>query len=88
MTIHLSADREQFIRALVEAGQFPSEDAVIEAALQLLQEQDDEEGKLSWLRHDVAAAIAQADRDELTPFDPHATLTRIRERQATGANQP
>ena len=83
MTIHLSSDREQYVRSLVEGGRFPSEDAVIAEALRLLQEREDDL-KLASLRRDVAAGIEQADKGELAPFDPHAALAGIRSRQATG----
>lgn len=84
MTIHLSSDREQFIRSVIEAGHYPSENAVIDEALRLLEERD-EAAKLAELRRDIADGIEQADRGELSPFDPHATLARIRARQATSA---
>jgi antitoxin ParD1/3/4 len=87
MTIHLSSDREQFIRSLIEAGHYPSEDAVIDEALRLLEERD-EAAKLAQLRHDIADGIVQADRGELAPFDPHATLARIRSRQTSATGQP
>jgi antitoxin ParD1/3/4 len=77
MTIHLSSDREQFVRALVQAGQYASEDEVIAEALQLLEEHN----KLAVLRREIAIGIEQADRGELEPFDPDATLARIRTRQ-------
>jgi antitoxin ParD1/3/4 len=79
MTIHLSSDREQFVRALVQAGQYASEDEVIAEALQLLEEHN----KLALLRREIAIGIEQADRGELEPFDPHATLARIRSRQSS-----
>jgi putative addiction module CopG family antidote len=87
MTIHLSSDREQYIRSLIEAGNYPSEDAVIDEALRLLEERD-EAAKLAQLRRDIVDGIEQADRGELAPFDPQATLARVRARQATGAGQP
>ena len=37
------------------------------------------------LRRDIADGIEQADCGELSPFDPRATLARIRSRQATSA---
>jgi putative addiction module CopG family antidote len=77
MTIHLSTDREQFVRSLIQAGQYASEDEVIADALQLLEEHN----KLTALRQEIAIGIEQADRGELEPFDPHATLARVRSRQ-------
>ena len=86
MTIHLSGDREEIVRSFIEDGRFTSEDEVIDEALRLLQERD-EQAKLADLRRDIAIGIEQADRGELAPFDPHATLERICSRQAPTAEQ-
>jgi antitoxin ParD1/3/4 len=77
MTIHLSSEREQFVRSLVQAGQYATEDEVIAEALQLLEERN----KLAVRRQEIAIGIEQADRGELEPFDPQATLARVRSRQ-------
>ena len=82
MTIHLSGDREQLVRALIQSGRYASEDEVIAQALRLLQERDDQ-AKLAVLRREIAVGIEQADRGELEPFDPQATLARVRSRQAS-----
>ena len=79
MTIQLSGEREQFVRSLVQGGQFNSEDEVIDEALRLLQERDIQ-ARLADLRREIAIGIEQADRGELGPFDPQATLARIRSR--------
>jgi putative addiction module CopG family antidote len=42
MTIHLSDDRQQFVRSLVQGGKFASEDEVIAEALRLLQERHEQ----------------------------------------------
>ena len=81
MTIYLSNNREQFIRSLVQAGRYASENDVIEEALQLLEERY-EQAKLTELRREIAIGIEQADRGELAPFDPHATLARVRSDRA------
>jgi len=81
MTIQLTEQREQLVRALMQGGRFASEDEVIDAALQLLQERDDE-ARLADLRREIAIGIEEADRGELAPFDPHATLARVRSRQS------
>jgi antitoxin ParD1/3/4 len=86
MTIHLPQHREQFVRDLVQSGRYASEDEVIDKALQLLEETD-EQAKLADLRREIAVGIEQADRGELSPFDPHATLARIRSRQTTGTGK-
>ena len=86
MTIHLSGDREEIVRSFIQDGRFTSEDEVIDEALRLLQEQD-EQAKLASLRRDIAIGIEQADRGELAPFDPNGTLERIRSRQAPTTGQ-
>jgi antitoxin ParD1/3/4 len=86
MIIQLSEEREQIVRSLVEEGRFASEEEVIGEALRLLQERD-EQAKLAELRREIAVGIEQADRGELVPFDPQATLERIRSRQASTARQ-
>ncbi len=86
MTIHLSGDREQIIRSFIEDGRFTSEHEVIDEALRLLQERD-EQAKLADLRRDIAVGIEQADRGELAPFDPRATLERIHSRHVPARGQ-
>jgi 2'-5' RNA ligase len=34
----------------------------------------------------VAVGVEQADRGELAPFDPHATLARVRARHSSAGN--
>jgi len=86
MTIQLSPDRAQYVRSLIEGGRFQSEEAVIGEALRLLQERE-YELKLAGLRDDVAAAIEQADNGDLGPFDPQATLARVRSGQSARTGQ-
>jgi antitoxin ParD1/3/4 len=82
MMIQLSEEREQIVRSLMQDGGFASEDEVIDTALRLLQEHG-EQARLADLRREIAIGIEEADRGELAPFDPHATLERIRARQAS-----
>ena len=86
MVIHLSEEREQIVRSLMQDGRFASEDEVIGEALRLLEERD-EQAKLVELRREIAIGIEQADRGELVPFDPHATLDRIRSRHTSTARE-
>jgi antitoxin ParD1/3/4 len=80
MTIRLTEHRERFVRDLSTSGRHSSEDGVIDEASRLLEERD-EQARLAELRREVAIGIEQADRGELGPFDPHATLARIRSRR-------
>jgi antitoxin ParD1/3/4 len=84
MMAHLSGEREQIVRTFLEDGRFASEDEVIDGALRLLQEHD-EQAKLAELRREIAVGIEQADRGELAAFDPRATLERVRSRQGPTA---
>ena len=70
------------MRSFVRNGGFPSEGEVIGEALRLLEECD-EQAKLAALRREIAIGIEQAERGELVPFDPRATLERIRSRQTS-----
>lgn len=42
MTIQLTGDGEEIVRSFIEDGRFTSEDEVIDAALRLLQERDEQ----------------------------------------------
>ncbi|GAC1324663.1 MAG: hypothetical protein NVSMB14_17490 [Isosphaeraceae bacterium] len=78
LTVQLSDDREQFVRSLLQDGSYSSEAELIDDALRLLQERDDE-FKLAELRKEIALGIEEIDGGELEPFEPLATLARIRE---------
>ena len=43
MTIHLSGDREQIVRSLMQGGRYASEDEVIDEALRLLRQRQEAE---------------------------------------------
>jgi len=78
MEIQLPEVRERFVRSLLEDGRYTSEDEVIEAALQSLQERADQ-ADLAELRREVAIGIEQADRGELgrsTPPRPWPVFAR------------
>ena len=87
MAIQLTGEHEQFVRSLVQDGGFASEDEVIGTALRLLQEHD-EQAMLAELRREIAVGIEEADRGELAPFDPLATLERIRKRRSSLQETP
>lgn len=81
MTTDLAGDRERTVRSFVQDGRYASANEVIGQALQLLIERD-QATRLDQLRRDLAVSIAQADRGELAPFDPTATLAGVRARRA------
>ena len=81
MTIHLTEGHERLIHSLVEGGRYLSESDVIEEALRVLEDHDDQ-ARLAELRHEIAIGREQADRGELAPFDPIVTLARVRSRKS------
>lgn len=80
--IELSQEAETLLRDLIRDGEYSSESEVIFAALTLLRECGDQ-ARIAELRREIAIGIEQADRGELGPFDPRATLQRVRMRRAT-----
>jgi antitoxin ParD1/3/4 len=76
MTPALPPDLEQFVQDQVANGCFPTSEGVIVAGLRLLREQQAE------LKTMIAAAVEQADRGEVAPFDPHATLAAVKAARA------
>jgi antitoxin ParD1/3/4 len=72
MTLTLPPDLERFVQEQVAEGRFPTADGVVEAALRLLRAQHAD------LRQLVRSGLDQADRGEVAPFDPAATLARVK----------
>ena len=77
MTVSLDSDLEQYVLGKVRSGDYPSADHAIREGLKLLRAQDE---RLAELRREIAIGIAEADRGELGPFDPLATLAAVRAR--------
>lgn len=73
MTITLTPEQEQAVNREVAAGRFSDPADVVAAALRLITARDE-------LRAAIAVGIEQADRGEVGPFDPIATLARVRAR--------
>jgi len=46
MTVFLTDELEDFVKKKIESGQYPSEEAAIEAALKRLRDQEDESRKI------------------------------------------
>jgi putative addiction module CopG family antidote len=84
MTIHLPSDQEQFVRSLIDAGQYSSEDAIVNEALRLLQQRD-EASTMARMRLDIAENNEQADGGDMALCAANAALACIRSRQAWAA---
>ena len=83
MTIDLPKDLEERVRAKVEAGEYPSPDAVLRAGLEALDMLDRGPVDEPWLTHvrqvfeDGRAAIARGEGIQQSPAE---VVARIRER--------
>lgn len=70
MNISVSEQINERIKRKVESGLYPSTDEVLDRALALLDEHDDElERELADMREKVRISTAQADAGELIPAD-------------------
>ena len=88
MTIALSSEMEEYVKAQVQSGQFNSSGEVIRAGLQLLQEHDAlRQIRLERLRKDIAIGIEAADRGELAPLDVDAIIAEGHKRLAQQARK-
>jgi antitoxin ParD1/3/4 len=66
LNVSIADDLTRFIEAKVQSGEYPSADAVIEHALQLLEEsQKTDKEKLAWLRAAVEEGEASGDAGPL-----------------------
>ena len=84
MSISVSPELEQIIRAKVESGLYPSETEVIRDALRALDDRDrDEMTKLEALRRDIQVGLDQIDRGEVAPLDMDAIRVEVKARRAS-----
>lgn len=61
MTVPISPDRLSFVQAMISSGTFQNEEAVVNAAIDLLKKQQHDEEAI---RRQLAPAIARLDRGE------------------------
>jgi len=78
MTITLSPELERIVSEQLAFGNFSTPVAVVGAGLNLLQSQTE-------VRAEVLAGLEQVKAGKVAPFNPSATLARIRaQRQSEG----
>lgn len=74
---------EQFVKDQVQRGRFSSPAEVVYGALTLLQAHEPlKDDELEELRATVAIGIEQADRGELTPWNPQEIMDEVERRFA------
>ena len=77
MTVTVSGDLEEYVKAKVQSGEYLCVGEVIRAGLYLLQDQDIlRQIRLERLRKEIAVGIEQADKGELAPLDVEDIIAR------------
>ena len=85
MNVTLNPKLARFVEEQVKAGRFSTPDDVVNGALARLQTEEElSEAGAAMLRAEIAIGIEQADRGDLTPWDPAAIDAEV-ERRAAGA---
>jgi putative addiction module CopG family antidote len=74
-------DLAAFVQSEIALGKYPSEDALMIAAVRLLREQEEEDAAL---RQDIQAAIDQMERGECTRYDARSAGTLVEEIKSEG----
>ena len=79
MSISVPSEYVPFVNELLASGSYPSQDAVMRDALQLLREKRLQHEEL---QAEIAIGIEQANRGEVVPFDPEKIIANARKRFA------
>ena len=79
MSISVPSEYVPFVNELVASGSYPSQDAVMRDALQLLQAKRLE---FEELKAEIAIGIEHANRCEVVPFDADKIIANARKRFA------
>lgn len=83
MQITLKPEVARFVAQKVEAGQFADADEAVNAALEVLQEQEQLTPEHEeYLRREVARGLDQLDRGEFSDFDAEKIISEERARLA------
>lgn len=79
MSIPVPTEYVPFVNELISSGSYPSQDAVLRDALQLVQAKRLE---FQELKAEIAIGIEQANRGEVVPFDSEKIIANARKRFA------
>ncbi|MFM9956974.1 MAG: type II toxin-antitoxin system ParD family antitoxin [Phycisphaerales bacterium] len=81
MNISLTPELEMLVAEKVKSGMYSTASEVVREALRLLQERDEfRKWKLEQLRKEVQIGLDQAERGEVSAWDPERVLREARER--------
>jgi antitoxin ParD1/3/4 len=76
MTVTLTPELEQIVKEQLATGQFTTPEEVVHFGLHLLRE------KYAELKAAIAEGVEDIAQGRVAPFDPKATLARVKARQA------
>ena len=82
MTITLTPELEAIVNEQLATGQFASAEEVVAVALRHARQQYEE------LKALIAKGVAEADRGELTPFNPSEILAEAKAARVRKVEQP
>lgn len=83
MTVTLSNDSEEYVKAKVQSGEYLCVSEVVRAALNLLKDQDAlHQIKLERLRKEIAIGLEAEARGEVAPLDVEEIIAQGRKRLA------
>jgi antitoxin ParD1/3/4 len=82
MTITLTPELEAIVNEQLATGQFASAEEVVAVCLKHARQQHEE------LKALIAEGVAEADRGELTPFNPSEILAEAKAARARAVGQP
>lgn len=78
MNISLNPTHEQFVISKIESGKYANADAVIAAALELLEEQEEHNLWLNETRQKVAVGLAEIERGDV--LDTEVVINQLKEK--------
>ncbi|MGH1394573.1 MAG: type II toxin-antitoxin system ParD family antitoxin [Trichormus sp.] len=78
MNISLNPTQEQFVISKIESGKYANADAVIAAALELLEEQEEYTLWLNETRQKVAVGLAEIERGDV--LDTEVVINQLKEK--------
>ena len=83
MTVCLTPELQRFVDEKVRAGEFSSADEAVNTLLSYIVQQEQLSGRdLDDLRAKVAVGIVEADRGELSDWDPDEVWAEVERRYA------
>ena len=92
MTVEIPVNYQAFVKAVIDRGQFQTEEQVVGEALRLLAERD---RRLEEFRREVQIGLDQLDRGEYTEYDDESLKELFeqikaegRQSQSSGAGTP